>query len=133
MSVSHELNAFSCNTLSVTSLLPVPVRAHACLAGPHSHRDPATSFGPSVGAAGLQPDTLPHVHAVPLLSLLHADREQRGQQCHCKGVPVGGPQHLPLHPQGPATLPGGPCEAGTGQPRGQEGEPGGHISDGGGQ
>lgn len=104
-------------------------RAHACVARSDSCRDPAPAAGPSVGAAGLQPNPLSHLLLVPVLPLLHANRGQRREQRHCQRVPVRGSQHLSLHPERPATLPLGPRPAGTGQPRRQEGEQRGYLPD----
>lgn len=120
-------------TLLMSFLPPVPLRAHACLAGSDSYRDPAPAAGPSVGAAGLQPHPLSHLLLVPVLPLLHAYRGQRWEQRHCQRVSVRGAEHVSLHPERPATLPIGPRPTGTGQPRRQEGEQRGHLPDWGGQ
>lgn len=116
------------------SLIPafIPsLRAHACLAWPDSVRDPATAAGPSVGATRLQPHPLSHVHLVPVLPLLHANRGQRRKQRYCQRVPVCGTQHVSLHPEGPAAVPFGPRPASSGQSRRQEGEQRGYLPDGG--
>lgn len=108
-------------------------RAHACLARPHRHRDPASPAGPPVGAPWLQPDPLPHLLPLPLLPLLHANRGQWREQRHRQRVPVVGSQHVPLHSAGPPAFSGCAREAGAGQSGGQEGEQRGHFPDRGGQ
>lgn len=110
-------------------LLLTTFRAHACLAWSDSHRDPAPAADPPVGATGIQPHPLSHLHLVAVLPLLNANRGQWRKQRDRQGMPVCGSQHFSLYPERPATLSCGTRSAGARQPRGQEGEQRGHLSD----
>lgn len=105
------------------------LRAHACLAGTDSYRNPATAAGPPVGAPGLQPHPLSHLLLVPVLPLLHANWGQRREQRHRPRVPVRGTQHVSLHVERPPAVPLGSRPAGSGQPWREEGEQRGHLPD----
>lgn len=103
-------------------------RAHASTSRPHCVRDPVTPVGATVGAPGLQPDTMSHVLAVSMLPLLHRNREwSHHQQRHCARVSVSRKEHVALHVARPATISSYKRTACAVQPRGQEREQRGHV------